>query len=68
MGEEDFQQWLLNNRQHIMLFDGVEKGKPWVVGARGIIIDPNGNQETSFTWGIGIVMNNASKMLTLSQG
>jgi hypothetical protein len=46
----------------------VAKGNPKVAGVRGIILYPKGNQETSFAWGIGIVINNVAKILMLFQG
>jgi ribonuclease HI len=35
---------------------------------RGITFNPNGNQDVSYEWGLGVVSNNQAKALVLSQG
>jgi ribonuclease HI len=39
-----------------------------VAGARGVILDPNGKQEPSYAWGIGIASSNEAKEYALLQG
>jgi ribonuclease HI len=39
-----------------------------VVGAEGIVFDPEGNQQVSFKWGLGEATNNQVKELVIHQG
>jgi hypothetical protein len=39
-----------------------------VVGAGGIILDPNGNIEFDFTWSLGHISKNQAKAYTLLLG
>ena len=39
-----------------------------MVGARGILLDPRGQIEQTFTWGLGYRTNNEAKWLALLQG
>jgi len=36
-----------------------------VAGARGVIVDPEGNEENSFVWRLGKTTNNQAKDLVL---
>jgi hypothetical protein len=39
-----------------------------VVGMGGIFLDPRGKIEASFTWGLGVSMNNQAEAYALLQG
>jgi hypothetical protein len=39
-----------------------------VSGARGVVLNPKGNQEITFEWGMGRVLNNQAEALALFQG
>ena len=39
-----------------------------MVGAGGILLDPGGNIEQSFSWGLGNITNNEAEWLALLQG
>ena len=39
-----------------------------VAGARGILVDPEGNVELTFAWGLGIRTNNEAEWMALLQG
>jgi ribonuclease HI len=39
-----------------------------VAGAGGIIVDPKGNEENFFLWGLGRATNNQAKSLSLFEG
>ena len=44
--------------QHILVFDGV----------KGVIFDPNGEQEFKYAWSLGVFFNNQAKALALWKG
>jgi len=39
-----------------------------VAGAGGVIYDPEGKQESTYSWGLGIPTNNQAEAYTLFQG
>lgn len=66
MREEEFLKW--EQRKCFLLFDGGLKGNLGVAGARGIIVDLEGNEENCFAWGLGRFTNNQVEALALFQG
>jgi ribonuclease HI len=70
MGDEEFQGWKEQRKQHILFFDGASKGNPWEtsVGGKGIIYDPEGTIDIAFVWAIGTSTNNKAEALALYKG
>ena len=52
----------------VLFTDGASKGNPNVAGGGEVLINPDGQMETNFSWGLGIETNNISKALALWQG
>ena len=49
-------------------FDGASKSNLGVAGVGGILLDPRGHVEQTFTWGLGYRTNNEAKWLAFLQG
>lgn len=60
-----FLQWWRSQDSHTIFFDGASKGNPGEASASGIIFDPEGNKDTSFSWGLGKKTNNEAEWLAL---
>lgn len=68
MEEEDFEEWKRQRSKHILFFDGASKGNPRVAGGGGVLVNPNGQLDLSYAWGLGAETNNRAKALALWQG
>ena len=60
--------WLWEKNTYAFFFDGALKGNPGVAGAGGILLDPKGQIEQTFAWGLGYRTNNKAEWLALHQG
>lgn len=54
MEEEDFEEWKRQRSKHILFFDGASKGNPRVAGGGGVLVNPNGQLDLSYAWGLGV--------------
>ena len=63
----DFKSWLREKNSFAIFFDGASKGNPGEAGAGGILLNPRGHVELTFTWGLGIRTNNEAEWLALIQ-
>ena len=68
LNSSDFKTWLRERNSYALFFDGASKGNPRVSGAGGILLDPRGHVEQTFTWGLGHRTNNEAEWLALLQG
>ena len=68
LSSKDFSNWLRDKNSYALLFDGASKGNPGVAGAGGILLDPGGQIEQTFAWGLGTQTNNEAEWLALLQG
>ena len=50
-----------------MFFDGASKGNPGEAGAGGILLNPGGQVEHTFAWGLGSRTNNEAEWMALIQ-
>ena len=57
--------WLQEQNSYSLFFDGASKGNPGVVGAGGILLDPRGQIEKNFAWGLGRKTNNEVESMAL---
>ena len=64
----EFKSWLREQNSFAFFFDGASKGNLGVARAGGILLDPRGHVEQTFTWGLGTRTNNEAKWLALLQG
>jgi ribonuclease HI len=53
---------------HILFFDGASKGNPSLAGAGGVLVNPDGNPNFIFSWGLETETNNKAEALALWQG
>ena len=53
---------------YAFFFDSASKGNPEVAGVGGILLDPRGQIEQTFAWGLGHRTNNEAEWLALLQG
>ena len=58
LSKNEFSEWWQTKNKVSIFFDGVSKGNPGKYGAGGLIFYPGGKLETSFSWGVGHVINN----------
>lgn len=63
----EFSQWTCTKTWHILGFDGASKGNPEVASARGVLYNPRGNVEFTFTWNIGQATNSQAEAYALYQ-
>jgi ribonuclease HI len=68
MKEEEFGEWKSQRSKHILFFDGASKGNPGVAGGGGVLLNPDGQLELSYAWGLGVETNNRAEALALWQG
>jgi hypothetical protein len=54
----DFSQWLRAQDHFTLCFDGASKGNPKVAGMGGVLYDPGGNIENTYSWNLGVATNN----------
>lgn len=66
--KQEFQSWLSNQILPSLFFDGAAKGNPGIVGARGIIINPEGSTVHRFAWGLGHFTSIQAEAMALYQG
>ena len=50
------------------MFDGASKGNPGAAGGGGILMNPEGSIDLTYSWGLGTDTNNISWALALWQG
>ena len=65
LSSKDFQPWLRDKNSYSLFFDGASKGNPGVAGAGGILLDPGGQVEQRFAWGLGSRTNNEAEWMAL---
>ena len=63
-----FQSWLRDKNSYSLFFDWASKCNPGVTGAGGILVDPGGQVEQRFAWGLGSRTNNEAEWMALLQG
>ena len=61
----EFRAWLLEINSYAFFFDGASKGNPGVAGVGGILLNPRGQIEQTFSWGLGHRTNNEAEWLAL---
>ena len=55
----------MNSPSTVIFFDGASKGNPGTSGAGGLIISTNKKTESSFSWGLGTMLNNQAESYSL---
>ena len=68
LSTNEFQSWLRDKNSYSLFFDGASKCNPGVAGAGGILVDPGGQVEHRFAWGLGPRTNNEAEWMALLQG
>lgn len=63
--EDDFLTWWQGTPKATIFFDGASKGNPGTAGAGGLILSPNRSNKTSYSWGLGISLNNQAESYNL---
>ena len=63
LSSKEFSIWFREKNSYALFFDGASKGNPGVAGAGGILLDPRGQIEQTFAWGLGIISNNEAEWL-----
>jgi len=58
--KKELEEWKTRHISHIIFFDRASKGNQGEARVGGVIIDPNGKQEFTYDWGVGITSNNQS--------
>ena len=57
------------DQDHFTLcIDGASKGNPRVTGSGGVLYDPGGNIENTYSWNLGVATNNQAESYALLQG
>ena len=62
------EEWIKNQRNHILFFDGASKNNPRRAGAGGLILDPKGKTIATYEWGLGTMTNNRVEGYSLLMG
>ena len=65
---DDFKLWCKELGRNLLFFDGASKGNPREAGGGGVIFDPDGDLNLTYSWNLGIESNNMAEALALWQG
>ena len=63
-----FQMWQNLFHKNSLMFDGASKGNPGAAGGEGILVNPEGSIDLTYSWGLGTDTNNIAEVLALWQG
>ena len=66
--KEGFETWCKEQGRSLLFFDRAAKGNPGEAGGGGVLYDPEGNMNLTYSWNLGIDSNNMAEALALWQG
>lgn len=65
---KEMEEWIKNQRNHILFFDGASKNNPGRAGVGELILDSKGETITTYEWGLGTMTNNKTEAYSLLMG
>lgn len=64
----EMEEWIKNQRKHILFFDGASNNNLGRAEVGGLILDPKGEVITTYEWGLGTMTNNRVEAYNLLMG
>ena len=68
LDKSQFENWLKERKIFKLFFDGASKGNPGRAGGGGVVIFPEGKNDTEYYWNIGQDSNNMAEAYGLWKG
>ncbi len=66
--EREVEEWIKNQQNFILLFDGASKNNPKRAGARGVVLNQQSETISTFVWGLETLSNNRAEAYGLLMG
>jgi ribonuclease HI len=68
MKKQELCKWRVERNTFLPFFDGASKRNPRVEGVEGVIYDPGGIIQETYSWSLGILSSNLVEVCGLYQG
>jgi len=66
--DKEMEEWIKNQRNHILFFDRASKNNPGRAGEGGLILDLKGETIATYEWGLGTMTYNRAETYNLLMG